>query len=315
MCRGNKESMHNMKQTERKFKYLDPAILQKVTGIELKAKLLVEGLYASRHRSPSYGFSAEFVDHREYSPGDDLRTIDWRTYARTDRLFVKRFEMESNMNVVCLLDISGSMGYTPQHKGALTKLEYASYMAASLCYLVQRQQDSPGLVTFDTGIRTFIQPAQGQRNLALMLSHLEGLKAGDETKLGETLRRMLDRIPRRGIVVLISDCHDEPDEVVAGFKLIAARGQELIVFQVLDHDEVTWPFRNLCNFKDLETGRTLMGDPLALRQLYLERLSAFTSAIEQGCNSCGADYRLVDTSMPVEEVLQSYLLMRRQFQR
>ena len=300
-----------MKQATGQFKYLDATILQKIKGIGLKARLLVEGMYASRHRSPLYGFGAEFVDHREYTPGDDLRTIDWRTYARTDRLYVKRFEMESNMNVVCLLDASGSMGYEPVHKGRITKLEYASYLAASLGYLAVRQQDSAGLVTFDTDIRDFIAPRQGERHLFLLLKHLEGLRAGAETSLGGTLLRLLERLPMRGMVILISDCHDEARSVVAGLKHIAARGHELIVFQLLDHDEVTWPFRNLCNFRDLETGATTMGDPVALRQTYIRNLAELTSAIEQGCNSCGADYRLVDTSMPIEDTLQSYLLMRK----
>jgi len=300
-----------MQQTSGQFKYLDPDILQKISGIGLKARLLVEGMYASRHRSPFYGFSSEFVDHREYSPGDDLRTIDWRTYARTDRLYVKRFEMESNMNVVCLLDVSGSMGYQPMQKGRITKLEYASYLAASLSYLVVRQQDSAGLVTFDTDVRDFISPRQGQRHLFLLLRHLEGLSAGAETGLGNTLLRLTGRLPMRGIVLLISDCHDDPASVAAGIKQIVIRGHELIVLQLLDSDEVTWPFRNLCNFKDIETGATTMGDPLAIRQSYLQKLSELTSAVEQGCNSCGADYRLVDTSMPIEETLQSYLLMRK----
>jgi len=299
-----------MKQPIRKFKYLDPAILQKVAGIDLKARLLVDGLYSSRHRSPSYGFSPEFVDHREYAPGDDLRMIDWRTYARTDRLYVKRYRMESNMNVTCLLDTSGSMAYEPQQKGRLRKLEYGCYMAAALAYLVLRQQDSAGLITFDTEIRGFIPPSQGDRHLFLMLSHLEGLQSGNQTRLGAVLTRMVSRLPRRGIIVLISDCHDQPEDVVAGLKLIAARGHELILFHLLDHDEVVWPFKNLCTFRDLETGASVMGDPVALRQTYLDRLSAFTSAIEQGCNTCGFDYRLIDTSKPVEDVLQGYLLMR-----
>ncbi|HUS59747.1 MAG TPA: DUF58 domain-containing protein [Planctomycetota bacterium] len=304
-----------MKQPARQFKYLDPQILQKVTHIELKARMMVEGLYASRHRSPFYGFSAEFVDHREYSPGDDPRSIDWRTYARTDRLYVKRFEMESNMNVISLLDVSGSMGYEPQDKNRLRKLEYGCFLAAALNYLVLKQQDSAGLITFDTDIRDFIPPGQGDRHLYLMLNHLEGLKAGAETKLGTTLTRLASRITRRGIVVLISDCHDAPEDIAAGIRQIATRGHELIVFQLLDHDEVVWPFKNLCNFKDMETGAMLMGDPLALRQTYLKRLSEFTSAIEKGCNACGTDYRLIDTSMPIEDVLQSYLLIRRQVHR
>jgi len=294
------------------MRFLDPKILRAVANIELRARLLVEGMYASRHRSPFYGFSVEFVDHREYSPGDEPRTIDWKMLARTERYFVKRFEMESNMNVVCLLDTSRSMAYGAAARDRLTKLEYASYLAASVAFLAHRQQDSPGLATFGDELREFIPPKQGQRHLYTLLSRLEAIEPQGQTALARVLEAIGRRLTRRGIVLLISDCYGEPRSVVDGIRHLAARGHDLIVIQLMDHDEVAFPFKPLTTFRDMETGGALMSDPLRQRPLYLERLGRFRRAIEGGAVACGADYRFVDTSQPIELVLRDYLLYRRE---
>ena len=293
-------------------RFLDAKLLRSIAGIELKARLLVEGMYASRHRSPDYGYSVEFVDHREYTRGDELRTIDWKMLARTERYYVKRFEMESNMNVVCLLDTSGSMGYVPQDKGRLSKLEYGSYLAAALSHLATQQQDSPGLVTFDTEMREFLPPKQGKRHLFAILSRLQQLSCQGESDLGPTLKRIGQRLNRRGVIVLISDCHSAVESVVDGIRHLMARRHDVVVFHLLDADEVTFPFQSLTSFRDLETTGQLMTDPLRLRKKYLERLAGFRDAIKSGCASAGADYRFIDTSEPIETVLRDYLLFRRQ---
>ncbi|MEX0671182.1 MAG: DUF58 domain-containing protein [Pirellulales bacterium] len=293
-------------------RFLDTNLLRSIAGIELKARLLVEGMYASRHRSPDYGYSVEFVDHREYTRGDELRTIDWKMLARTERYYVKRFEMESNMNVVCLLDTSGSMGYVPQDKSRLSKLEYGSYLAAALSHLATHQQDSPGLVTFDTEMREFLPPKQGKRHLFAILSRLEQLSCQGESDLGPTLKRIAQRLNRRGVIVLISDCHSAVESVVDGIRHLMARRHDVVVFHLLDADEVTFPFQSLTSFRDLETTGQLMTDPLRLRKKYLERLAGFREAIKSGCASAGADYRFIDTSEPIETVLRDYLLFRRQ---
>jgi uncharacterized protein (DUF58 family) len=293
-------------------RFLDANLLRSISGIELKARLLVEGMYASRHRSPDYGYSVEFVDHREYTRGDELRTIDWKMLARTERYYVKRFEMESNMNVVCLLDTSGSMGYVPQDKNRLSKLEYGSYLAAALSHLATHQQDSPGLVTFDTEMRDFLPPKQGKRHLFSILSRLEQLSCKGESDLGPTLKNIVQRLTRRGVIVLISDCHSAVESAIDGIRHLVARRHEVVVFHLLDADEVTFPFQSLTSFRDLETGGQLMTDPLRLRTKYLERLEGFREAIKAGCASAGADYRFVDTSQPIETVLRDYLLLRRQ---
>lgn len=293
-------------------RFLDAKTLRSLAGIELKARLLVEGMYASRHRSPDYGYSVEFMDHRDYAPGDEMRTIDWKMLGRTERYYVKRFEMESNMNVVTLLDVSGSMGYASTDHHRLAKLEYGSYLAAAMSHLVVHQQDSAGLVTFDTGMRDFLPPKQGKRHLFTILSKLDGLKAGGASDLGPTLKTIVQRFTRRGVIMLITDCHSGIESVVDGIRHLVARRHDVIVVHLLDADEVTFPFQSLTSFRDLETGSQLMTDPLRLRKTYLDRLEAFRASVKEGCASAGADYRFVDTSEPIENVLRDYLLFRRQ---
>lgn len=293
-------------------RFLDTRILRSIASIELKARLLVEGMYASRHRSPDYGYSVEFMDHRDYTPGDEMRTIDWKMLARTERYYVKRFEMESNMNVICLLDVSGSMGYKPEERDRMGKLEYGSYLAAAMCYLVAHQQDSAGLITFDTAMRDFLPPKQGKRHLFTILAKLDSLEAGGASDLGPTLKTIVQRLTRRGVIMLITDCHSGIESVIDGIRHLVARRHDVIVIHLLDADEVKFPFQSLTSFRDLETGSQLMTDPLRLRKTYLDRLDGFRAAVKEGCASAGADYRFVDTSQPIEDVLRDYLLFRRQ---
>ena len=293
------------------IRFLDPTILRSIKSIELRARLLVEGMYASRHRCPYYGYSVEFKDYREYSPGDEPRTIDWKMLARTERFYVKRFEMESNMNVVPILDVSGSMGYRPTARKRLTKLEYGSYLAASLAYLASKQQDSPGLVVFDRDIRTFLPPRQGQRHLFTLLAGLEALKGEGVTDLVAALRKTALRLRRRGLLILISDCHGEESGVIDAIKQLAARGHDLVVFHLLDQDEVEFPFQMLTSFRDVESNAQLMCDPLRQRPEYQRRLAAFRDMIRDGSLAGGADYRFIHTAMPIEAVLREYLLYRK----
>jgi len=294
------------------FRFLDPEILRALPNIEIVARFLVEGLYASRHRSPFYGYSVEFKDYREYSPGDEPKLIDWKAYARTDKHFVKRFEMESNMNVVCLLDVSASMGYQPLDSRRLNKLDYGRFLAASLCHLIVKQQDAAGLVTFQDEIGDFLPPRQGQRHLLSLLARLEDMKAASVTDLGNVLKKVSQRLRRRGLFVLISDCHGDVDKTIDGLRHLIVQGHEVVVFQILDHDEIEFPYENLSNFRDLETSAEVMMDPLRQRKDYLDRLNKFCTDIRNGSTGSGADYRLVNTSDPIEVVLRDYLIFRRQ---
>ncbi len=291
-------------------RFLEPKVLRAIASIELKARLLVEGMYASRHRCPFYGYSVEFVDHREYSRGDEPRSIDWKMVGRTERYFVKRFEMESNMNVVSLLDVSASMGYRSAETERLTKMEYGCYLAASLAYLVRHQQDSSGLVAFDSGIREFLPPRQGQRHMFSILSRLDAIKAGGETDISRVLKLVSQRLRRRGIVVLISDCYGDSDQVIDGIRHLRARGQEVILFHVMDHDEIVFPFNALTAFRDLESNTQIMCDPLRQQSLYQKRFGEFQESIKAGCATSGADYRFIDTLEPIEIVLRDFLLFR-----
>ena len=294
----------------RRFQFLDPAMLASVAGIELAARYLVEGLWASRHRSPLYGYSVEFVDHRNYTFGDELKTIDWRVFGRTDRFYVKRFEMESNMDVTILLDVSASMGYEPEAKGRLTKLQYASYLAAGLAYLLLHQQDAPGLVTFDSEINVFLPPRQSRRHLWTILAELEKAEAGNDTGIGATLETIAERLKRRGMVVLISDCIDDTDAILSGIRKVAARQHEVLVFQVLDHDERHWPFQQPSDFIDLESNQTIQGDPVSLREEYLKQFEEFLERIRTGCSKSNVHHVLLETTTPLEQGLRNYLLRR-----
>lgn len=293
-------------------KFLDAKILRSIGDAELRARLLVEGMYASRHRCPYYGYSVEFVDHREYTVGDEPRMIDWKTYARTDRYHVKRFEMESNMNVLCMFDVSASMGYRPTDPGRLTKIEYGSYLIAALCHLVSHQQDSPGLVTFDRDVRDFIPPRQGKRHLFTILSRFDGLEGRGGTEVHAVLGTAAQRFKRRGIVLMVSDCNTDEDQVMDGVRLLRAQGHDVILIHLADADEVEFPFTALTAFRDLETGERVISDPVRLRKAYLARFDAFRERIRADCVAAGVDYRFVSTKDPIELVLRDYLLYRRE---
>lgn len=292
--------------------FLDPKILRSISDTELRARLLVEGMYASRHRCPFYGYSVEFVDHRDYTYGDEPRTIDWKMFGRTDRYYVKRFEMESNMNVLCMFDVSGSMAYKPVDPERLTKIEYGSYLVAALCHLVNKQQDAPGLVTFDEDIRDFIPPRQGKRHLFTILSRFNELQGRAGTKIHAVLRTAAQRFKRRGIVVMVSDCNTEEDEVMDGVRLLRAQGHDVILMHLMDADEIEFPFSALTAFRDMETGRQLISDPIRLRKTYLEKFEKFRSRVQRDCVAAGVDYRFISTKQPIEVVLRDYLLYRRE---
>ncbi len=299
-------------QTASPMRYLEPEMLRALSSMELRARLLVEGLYASRHRCPFYGYSVEFKDFRDYVAGDDPRLIDTRMLARTERYYVRRFEMESNMNVTVLLDASGSMGYQSRFdRRRLSKMEYARYLAAGMAYLVQKQQDAPGLVTFDASLRDYLPPRQGRRHLFGILATLEGLEPRDGTSVGDALDTVALRLPRRGMVVLLSDCYGDTEAILGGVANLRVRGHEVVVFHLLDADETTFPFETLSNFRDLETGSEVMCDPFRQRQRYLDAVTGLRERIAAGCATTGADYVYVDTRQPIETVLRDYLLYRR----
>jgi uncharacterized protein (DUF58 family) len=289
------------------LRFLDPAVLARLGTLELKARTVVEGFLSGLHRSPFKGFSVEFAEYRQYLPGDDLSTIDWKVYARSDRYYVKKFEEETNLDCYLLLDISASMGYGTH---GLTKLQYGSYLAASLAYLMQRQRDAVGLTTFDDAIVTMQPPSARPGHLRSLLVSLDRVKLGRRTDVSKPLHLLADMMSKRGLVVLISDLLDDPSRVIDGLRHFRFRGTDVIAFHVMDPTELTFPFERAARFRDLEDGNELMAVPAVVRQRYLEALEATLDLYKRELGSAGIDYRLLDTSRPLEFALMSYLSSR-----
>jgi uncharacterized protein (DUF58 family) len=289
------------------LRFLDPAVLARLGTLELKARTVVEGFLSGLHRSPFKGFSVEFAEYRQYMPGDDLSSIDWKVYARTDRYYVKKFEEETNLNCYLLLDVSASMGYG---SAGVTKLEYASVLAGSLAYLMQRQRDAVGLTTFDDAILTMLPPSARPSHLRSLLVALDRMTLGKQTNVAKPLHQLADGIAKRGMVILISDLIDEPEHVIDGLRHFRFRGTDVVVFHVMDPAELTFPFTRASRFRDPEGGDELMAVPSVVRQQYLEALNGTIDRYKRELGAAGIDYRLVDTSAPLEFALMSYLSTR-----
>jgi len=289
-------------------RYLDPAIVARLGTIDLKAKTIVEGFLTGLHRSPFKGFSVEFAEYRQYLPGDDLATLDWKIYARTDRHVVKKFEEETNLECHVLLDVSRSMGYGSHE---VTKLEYASYLAGALAYLMNRQRDAVGLLTFDERIRDLLPSSARPGHLKAVLVTLERLALGTRTDIAKPLSDLVQAIRKRVLVVLISDLLDDPDRIIEGLKHFRYRGTDVVVFQVLDPHELSFPFERAARFRDLESDHEVVALPAAVRETYKARLDAMVANFRRVLGQNGIDYTLLDTSQPLEVALLAYLQTRR----
>jgi len=292
-----------------RYKYLDPVALSQIRNMGLAARLVVEGFYAGMHRSPQKGFSIEFAEHREYTPGVDPRHIDWRVYGRRDKLYVKQYEEETSLRCNLLLDKSASMGYRSDAV-KLTKLEYASYLAASLAYLMASQHDAVGLITFDAVERSRVPPRQGPGHLRVLMEQLEETRPGGETSLSATFHKLAESLKRRALVVVLSDLFDDPEKLVAALKHFRHKKHEVIVLQVLDPAEMTFPFDDITRIEDLENGREVTSDPQAFRKAYLEELDRFLAVIRGGCRVAQIDYTVARTDQRFEMFLGNYLARR-----
>ena len=288
-------------------KYLDPEALAKIANLNLIARFVVEGFISGLHRSPYRGISVEFAQHREYIPGDDPKHLDWKVFARTEKYYVKQYEEETNLKAHILIDASGSMAYK---SGSLSKFEYACFLGASLAHLMIKQQDSVGLVTFDETIRRNIPPKSGATHLKVILDCLEKMSPGKETHIKGIFQSLSEMVKRRGLIIVISDLLDEPSEVITGLRHFRHRKHEVIVFHLLDHEELTFPFTKTAVFRDLETGERLTVNPINMRQQYIDSVSEFVKEYKQGCFESDIDYLNVDTSTPFDICLSSYLLRR-----
>ncbi|ARA93639.1 DUF58 domain-containing protein [Rhodothermaceae bacterium RA] len=289
-------------------RFIRPDVLARLGTLELVARAVVEGFMAGLHQSPYKGFSVEFMEYRPYMPGDDPLRIDWKLFARTDRLYVKEFEDETNTRMHLLVDISRSMHYG---SGTVNKQTYASYLAASLAYFIDRQQDAVGLTLFDHDVRDRLPARRAAGHLPLILKHLEDAPPGAQTNLGKPLHLLADLYTQRGFVVLISDLLDDVDPLVDGLKHFRYNGHEVIVFHLLDPQEVHFDFEDeAIEFEDLETGATKLVLTREARDVYRDNVSRFCDTLKRACSRLGIDYTLLTTDQPLDHALFHYLAAR-----
>ncbi|MCZ6906858.1 MAG: DUF58 domain-containing protein [Deltaproteobacteria bacterium] len=288
--------------------FFDPLVLARLSNLYLKARWVVEGTMSGIHRSRSKGFSVEFEEHREYSPGDEIRRIDWKALGKTDKYFIKETEDETNLRAHLILDVSASMDYA---SNGISKFAYGCILTASLAYLILKQQDAAGLVTFSSRIESFIPPRARRGYLMEILHALEGQTPSGETALGKILQEIAGKINRRGLVILISDLLDEPEDILEGLRLFRFKGSDVIVFHLLDAAELDLPFDGNILFEDTEqTHLRVTADPQAIRQVYRKVVEEFTGHLRKQCQERSIDYQLLSTSTPLDQALVSYLSWR-----
>ena len=288
--------------------FIQPEVLSRIANLELLARGVVEGFVAGLHRSPYKGFSVDFMEYRPYIPGDDLMRVDWKLYARSDRYYVKEFEDETNTRLHLLVDVSHSMSYA---SGAVTKQTYAFYLAAALAYLMIRQRDAVGLTLFDDDVRVSIPPKSTKGHLHTLLTHLERAAPGTATDLGKPLHALADRHRKRGVMVVISDLLDDADALLDGLQHFRFNGHDVIVFHVMDPQEIAFDFRDVVEFEDLETGERMLIEAETARELYLDNLERFRARLRKSCGLLGIDYTLLTTDQPLDFALFNYLAARR----
>ncbi|MHC4663679.1 MAG: DUF58 domain-containing protein [Planctomycetota bacterium] len=301
-------------------KYFDPRVLNRIGSLELRARLIVEGFIWGLHKSPYHGFSIEFADHREYVQGDDLKHLDWKVFAKTDRFYIKQYEEETNLNCVVLLDISESMRYgsirlspeqrRPGQGPVLTKHDYACMLAASICFLVIQQSDAAGLSLFDQKIAEYLAPRMSEGHLLPILSTLDSREPKAKTDIGGVLRTFSELVSRKSMVVIVSDLFGPVSHVTRGLMDVCHRGNDVIVFHVLDPAEIKFPFDKMTLFEGLEEYPELLVEPLSLKEAYLEEINSFVREIKKVCRNNQIDYVQLDTSRPLDGALSSYLAWR-----
>ncbi|MFP6904752.1 MAG: DUF58 domain-containing protein [Verrucomicrobiota bacterium] len=290
-----------------KAKYIDPETLSKIGPLDVVARQVVEGIRIGVHRSPVRGISTEFSAYRQYVPGDEVRHIDWKLYARSNRYFVKLFDAETNFVANLLLDASSSMTYG---SGKITKLEYAKYMAASLAYLIVDQRDSAGVGVFDGELRQYVEPKSSMSVLANISEQMEKADPQPRTDIAALLHEFAARMTRRGMVMIFSDLLDNTEDFIQGINHLRFRGHNVVVFHILDPYELEFPLQGMWKFIGLENDGEMITQPSRVRARYLKELQHFIDTVKGACNRSQADYVLVNTAQPIEQVLSSYLLQR-----
>jgi len=290
--------------------HFDPKILAKMKNLSLRARFVVDGVMVGIHPSRAKGLSSEFEEHREYSQGDDVRHVDWKAYGKFDRYYIKEYREATNLKSYILLDASASMGYA---SNGWSKYDYGSTLSASLAYLLLKQQDAVGLITFSKKMEKILPSIAAPGHFFNILKELENGKPQGETSGGAVLQELAGSLGRKGMIILISDLLDKPEEVMRGLKQLRSRGSEVIVFHLLDRDELEFPFEEPTLFQDLETEMKLLTDPPSVRSAYLKTIQVLIEGYRQGCASCQIDYSLFNTSMGLDRALVRYLTWREKF--
>ena len=288
----------------------DPKVLAKLKNLYLRARVVVDGVMVGIHPSRAKGLSSEFEEHREYSPGDDVRHIDWKAYGKFDRYSIKEYRETTNLKAYILLDASSSMSYASD---GWSKFEYGSTLTASLAYLMLKQQDAVGLITFSNRIEKMVPPMATPGHLFAILKELEDRIPRGETSSGPVLQELAGSLKRRGIIILISDLLDKPEEVMRGLKQLRSKGNDVMVFHLLDSDELEFPFEQPTRFIDLEEDINLLTDPQAVRSSYLKSMNSLIEGYRQSCASYRIDYSLFNTSVGLDRALVRYLTWREKF--
>ena len=282
-------------------------MLKKLAHLNIKSRFVVEGSVTGAHRSPFKGFSTEFADHREYAKGDDLRHLDWRVYARSERYYIKQYEENTNLRAYVLVDCSGSMAY---QSDGISKFEYACHLAAGLCYLIIKQQDSAGMAIFDDRIRSYFPPKSTVGHLRNMLDVLIDLKPDQKTDTGIAMHGMAEMLKRRGLIIIISDLIDDADKVIKGLAHFRQKRHDVIVFHVMDDWELNFPFEKVGEFLDMETGEKIRVAPKEIKEEYNKEITKFLETYKSACFESTIDYVTINTKIPPDVFLSAYLTRR-----
>ena len=288
-------------------KYLKPEILTRVSNLELRAKLVVEGFITGLHKSPFHGFSVEFSQHRPYNPGDSLRFVDWKVLGRTDRFYIKQYEEETNLKAYILLDVSKSMDYASKK---ISKLLYGKYLSAALTHLMLMQRDAVGLTLFDQEIRKMLPPRSASSYLQPITAELDKITSGNDTNISEVLHQMAERTKRRGLIILISDLLDEPEKIVSGLRHFRHNKHEVLVFHLLDPQEIYFEFSGDVIFEDMESSEKIRTYPWYIKKEYRNKVQEYIQFLKSLCRENRIDYQLLETNLSLDQALMEYLIKR-----
>jgi uncharacterized protein (DUF58 family) len=293
-------------------RFLDPRTLAKVSSLELRARLIVEGLMTGAHRSPYQGISVEFAQHRPYTQGDDIRHVDWKVLAKSDKIYLKQYQEETNLQLILVVDASESMGYgsVPVDDGVWTKYDHATSIAASLAYMAVHQADSVGLAVFNNTLSKYFKPSNAPRQWKLVTHELHLTPRGNKTSIGKVLDQIAEKLTHRSVIVLLSDCFDDLEGIKKGLRHLRYKKHEVMILQIMDPQEIEFPFQDVTLFKGLEEMGQLLTEPRALREGYLEQMNIFTEGLKKLCRGMNIDFQRFNSAEPLDVSLSQFLANR-----